>query len=80
MLTISNRLCDFRAMQEETNAHLFWECFYVQEYWSNLEIDLTYHRIRFGILDTNTIKTPMINFIILIAKLLDICIKVKTNN
>ena len=47
-------LCDFCAMQEETNAHLFWECFYVQEYWSKntkflknnvLEIELTYHRI-----------------------------------
>ena len=47
-------LCDLCAMQEETNAHLFWECFYVQEYWSKntkflkndvLEIELTYHRI-----------------------------------
>ena len=27
-------LCHFCAMQEETNAHLFWESFYVQEYWS----------------------------------------------
>ena len=46
-------LCDFCAMQEETNAHLFWEWSYVQEvqeYWSkilkflkdnNLEIELT---------------------------------------
>ena len=70
-------LCDFCAMQEETNAHLFWECSYVQEYWSkiqkflkdnNLEIELTYYRISFGILDKNNIKTSMINFIILIAK------------
>ena len=70
-------LCDFCAMQEETNVHLFWECFYVQEYWSkiqkflknnNLEIELTYYRISFGILDKNNIKTSMINFIILIAK------------
>ena len=64
-------------MQEKTNAHLFWECFYLQEYRSkiqkflknnNLEIELTYHRISFGILDKNNIKTPMFNFIILIAK------------
>ena len=57
-------------MQEETNAHLFWECSYVQEYWSkiqkflkdnNLEIELTYYRISFGILDKNNIKTSMIN-------------------
>ena len=33
-------LCDFLcncAMREETNAHLFWECFYVQEYWSIIQ-------------------------------------------
>ena len=30
-------LCDFCAMQEEINAHLFWECFYVQEYWSRIQ-------------------------------------------
>ena len=49
----------------------------MQEYWSkiqkflknnNLEIELTYYRISFGILDKNNIKTSMINFIILIAK------------
>ena len=46
----------------------------MQENWSkvlknnNKEIDLTYHRISFGILDKNNIKTSMINFIILIAK------------
>ena len=46
------------------------------EYWSqiqkvlkdnNLEIELTHHRIRFGIFDKNNIKTS-IDFIILIAK------------
>ena len=49
----------------------------MQEYWSkiqnflkdnNLEIELTYYKISFGILDKNNIKTSMINFIILIAK------------
>ena len=49
----------------------------MQEYWSkiqkflkenNLEIELKYYRISFGILDKNNIKTSMINFIILIAK------------
>ena len=70
-------LCDFCAMQEETNAHLFLDCHFVQGYWSkiqkflqdnNFEIDLTYYRISFGILDKNSVKTPMMNFIILIAK------------
>ena len=35
---------------------------------NNLDIDLTYHKISFGILNRNNIKTSMINFIILIAK------------
>ena len=26
-------LCDFCSMHEETNAHLFWECWYVQDLW-----------------------------------------------
>ena len=30
-------LCDFCAMQEETNAHLFNEWSYVQEYWSKIQ-------------------------------------------
>ena len=70
-------LCDFCAMQEETNAHLFWDCHFVQGYWSkiqkflqdnNCEIDLSYYRISYGILDKNSVKTPMMNFTILIAK------------
>ena len=79
-------LCDVCAMQEETNAQLFWECFDVQEYWSkiqtflkdnSLEICLTYHRISLGILDKNNIITLMINFIILIAKCCIVALKFK---
>ena len=64
-------------MQEETNKRLFWDCLFVQGYWSkiqkflqdnNLEIDLPYYWISFGILDKNNRKTPMMNFIIPIAK------------
>ena len=49
----------------------------MQGYWStiqkflqdnNLEIDLTYYGLSFGILDENNINTPMMNFIIPIAK------------
>ena len=52
-------------MQEETNAHLFWDCHFVQGYLSkiqkflqdnNFEIDLTYYRISFGVLDKNNKK------------------------
>ena len=35
---------------------------------NSLEIDLTYHRISFGILDKKQYKTSMISFIILIVK------------
>ena len=47
-------------MQEETNAHLLWDCFPGQEHWlkmqiflknNNLETDLTYYRISFSTLD-----------------------------
>ena len=50
-------------MQEETNAHLFSACSYEQGHWpkvkrllqdNNLEIDLTYYRISFVILDKIT--------------------------
>ena len=45
-------------MQKESNSHLFWECWHVQELWSqiqnfllsnNLEIKFNYFRICFGI-------------------------------
>ena len=58
-------LCYFCAMQEETNAYLLWDYHFVQGYWpkiqkflqdNNLETDLTYYRISFGILDKNSIK------------------------
>ena len=51
-------LCDFCARHEETNAHLFWECWYVQDLWSkiqeiltynNAEIQLSYFTISFGV-------------------------------
>ena len=57
----------FVQRKKEINAHFFGgECFYVQEFWpkiqrllkdNNLEIDLAYHKISFGILDENNIKT-----------------------
>ena len=61
-------LCDVCATQEGSKCTFFFggECFYVQEFWpkiqrllkdNNLEIDLAYHRISFGILDENNIKT-----------------------
>ena len=51
-------LCDFCSMQEETNFHLFWQCWYIQDLWSNvqeiltsnnIEIQLSYFNISFGV-------------------------------
>ena len=63
-------LCDFFVQRKKEVMHILGGggggCFNVQEFWSkiqrllkdnNLEIDLTYHRISFGILDENNIKT-----------------------
>ena len=70
-------LCDFYSMQEENNAHLFWDCIYSQEFWShiriflndhNMQVDISYLNISFGILNRNSVKNEMINFIILLAK------------
>ena len=36
-------LCDFCARHEETNAHLFWECWYVQDLWSQIREILTFN-------------------------------------
>ena len=64
-------------MQEETNAHLFWDCIYSQEFWShiriflndnNMQVDISYLNISFGILNRYSMKNEMINFIILLAK------------
>ena len=64
-------------MQEENNAHLFWECMYTQEFWShirnflndhNMQVDISYLNISFGIVNRNSMKNEMINFIILLAK------------
>ena len=30
--TVPSVLCDFCLMQEESNSHLFWECWHVQEF------------------------------------------------
>ena len=64
-------------MQEENNAHLFWDCIYSQEFWShiriflndnNMQVDISYLNISFGILNRNSMKNEMINLIILLAK------------
>ena len=71
-------LCDFCTMEIETINHLFWECLYVQQFWTelsnllkNCNIDITFslRTITFGI--TQRINNPNIqvkNFIILLAK------------
>ena len=64
-------------MQEETNAHLFWQCWYVQDLWSqiqeilnsnNIEIQLSYFNISFGVSFNNKVKNSVFNFIVLLVK------------
>ena len=63
--------------QDETNAPLFWECWYIQEFWSkiqeiltlnNIEIQLSYFAISFGLSFENNQKCSLFNFITLLAK------------
>ena len=70
-------LCDFCSRNEETNAHLFWQCWYVQDLWSkiqeilkanNIDISLSYFNICFGVTFGNNLKHSVFNFIILLAK------------
>ena len=66
-------LCDFCVRQEETNAHLFLECWYIQKFWSkiqeiltfnNIEKQLSYFAISFGVSFKNNQKGSLFNFII----------------
>ena len=74
-LTQSN-LCDFCSSYIETVNHLFWECHYVQHFWSelktylsNLNINITFDlsTITFGVIEKglhNTLK----NYILICSK------------
>ena len=70
-------LCDFCSIQEETNFHLFWQCWCIQDLWSNvqeiltsnnIEIQLSYFNISFGINCKNKPKNLVFNFIVLLVK------------
>ena len=58
-------LCDICTMKEDNNVHLFWDCLYSQEFWSNIrnfqtdhnmQVDISYLNISFGMLNRNSIK------------------------
>ena len=70
-------LCDFCVRQEETNAHLFWEFWYILDLWSkiqgiltnnNIEIQLSYFTISFGVIFRKNKKSSIFNFIVLLVK------------
>ena len=70
-------LCDFCSRQEETNIHLFWQCWYIQELWSqvqdiltsnNIEIELSYFNVSFGVKFKNKLKNSVFNFIVLLVR------------
>ena len=64
-------------MHEETNSHLIWECWNVQDFWSKIqnillssdfEIQLNYFKVSFGVSPYGNIKNTVISFVILSAK------------
>ena len=78
LLITSSILCDFCNMEIETLSHLFWECIYVQEFWTSLRnflnhihmnIDITLKTVTFGLCHQIKNKTQQAkNFIIFQAK------------
>ena len=65
------------SMQEETNVHLFLQCWYRQDLWSkvqeirtsnNIEIHLSYFKISFGVNYQNKLQKIVFNFIVLLLK------------
>lgn len=74
---VSSSLCDFCNMEIETLNHLFWECRHVQSFWmelkdqlneNNIDIEVTFKTIAFGIQERFCPNIKLKNFIILIAK------------
>ena len=72
-------LCDLCVRQEETNAHLFWECWYIQDLWSkiqgkltnnNIEIKLSYFTISFGVIFEIKIRKFNIQFYLSTSEIL----------
>ena len=71
-------LCEFCNMELETINHLFWECLYVQQFWTELSnflkdynVDITFYQknITFGItINASDPKTQVKNFMIFIGK------------
>ena len=71
-------LCDFCNMELETINHLFWECLYIQQFWTELSnflkdynVDITFNQknITFGItINASDPKTQVKNFMIFIGK------------
>ena len=65
----------FCSMQKETNVHLFWQCWYIQDLWSKVkeiltsnttEIQLSYFNISFGVNFKNKLK--VFNFVVSLVK------------
>ena len=74
MSLVPSVLCDFCSMKEETNFHLFWQCWYIQDLWSNVQELLTSNNIEvqfnisFGVNHKNKPKKSVFNFIVPLVK------------
>ena len=75
---VNSSLCEFCNMEIETFSHLFWECTYVQQFWTsmtdflnhcNIDLNLDQKTMSFGIIQSNpTYKVLVQNFIIYLGK------------
>ena len=72
----STSLCDFCTMYVETNKHLFWECHFTREFWTDVErflnekeitIKLDYKLISIGYTKWSS-HSNLLNFILIYAK------------
>ena len=85
---VSSTLCDFRNMEIETIAHLFWECIHVQEFWTSVSrflqqcqriSDVNFKTIAFWLCHKVSNKSiQVINFILYQAKYLIFLSKYRT--
>lgn len=73
----NSNLCGFCNMYIEDINHLYWECSKVQHFWSklkvfldrnNIQTEITFKNISFGIIEKQTPRVMLINFIFLLSK------------
>ena len=80
---VASNLCDFCNCHVETQIHLFYDCYHVQDFWGKFKLFLTEKGFTFDITKTVVFlgmcddKYQMLNFLIICAKYFIYCCKLK---